>query len=577
MKTVVKIENIDVSSKLINWRFTEDTNKDINIALVKLPPSVTTIMTPSNGQNLIISRGATTGEETTVFRGYIENINQNSQGYACTCKDKLYDLWRNTVTQTYLSTGTQAGKISEIFKDLVTTYGGLRADSQSITSSGTLNTLERFRCTQNKIIDKCKQLRDVLDWNFFYDSQDGLVYFEPRGKTIFGTTLTIGENITNSPVWTRDLSQCVNSIRVEGEPQQVETFEEFAGDGSTTAFTLSFRPINVRVEVDATLQVGGVTGGSASFDYSVDAEQGIINFESGSVPSADGNNVDVTYTYLLPIVVEDLDEDSIEEFKKYHRVIKRADIKTVNDAREFASNYLGKYSQPFLRSVLRLSASLADSVNIGHQVRVVDANNDIDGNFVIVKRTLRWPESYDTITVGDKEWRMGKYLTTTQFRIEELERAQSRDAEVQTIMRRSSEDIDFEDRYLKIQTETVAGTDIFILNHSDYGLLGTGKLGDADLGTAATQRIVQGQDTYKEYFYDDDFKDATNTTATWNNSARKATFDYKEQIQTSDVYDNEAAVNTVKFNIVQGGGSITFKIDSQLPGMSGVDFIEETE
>ena len=65
-------------------------------------------------------------KQTNAEVKFIESFNPDGGSVRITTKDKMWDLVRKEFTHTYDSgIDASAGKISEIFKDIVTTYGGL--------------------------------------------------------------------------------------------------------------------------------------------------------------------------------------------------------------------------------------------------------------------------------------------------------------------------------------------------------------------------------------------------------------------------------------------------------------------
>ena len=578
MKSEIKINNIDVSAKLINWNISKDINNNMNVASITFSPSIRSLIDISNGDLITIKRG-TLGTENFKFNGYIENINYQGTMIICNCKDKLFDLYRKEVTTSYDYTiDSSAGVVSEIFQDLVTTYGGLRANSNSITDSGTTLILKKFVCNHNKNIDKCKELAGALDWQFYYNSNDSLVYFQPRGEDVFTTDLVIGSNVAQLPKWSIDLTQCVNKLTIIGSPQEVETTEEFSGDASETEFTITYTPISVKVYVDSVLQVGGVESSTATYDYIVDKENKKIVFTTASTPGIGVNNVDVNYSYLAPVVVTGRNQSSIDSYGTYERTITKTDIKTMDDATEYMRGYLTKYSIPFYQTDLNLSYNLTDSIKVGDKVHIIDAQQVVDKYLIVLRINEKFPESYDTITVGDKEFKLENWLENVGFRIAELEKKFIDNQDILLQIEDISNNINYESRYVKYQNTDIDPTNTtLIIGHPTMSIIGTNLIGDTYTTLSTTdERIIQGDDIYKEHFYDTDFKDSTNTTATWNTTTKKAEFTQAlKQIQTSTVYYNNVSINTVKLNISQGSGESIVTIDTSLPGISNVDIVEE--
>ena len=77
--------------------------------------------------------------------------------------------------------------------------------------------------------------------------------------------------------------------------------------------------------------------------------------------------------------------------------------------------------------------------------------------------------------------------------------------------------------YLEVQKRSIAG-DGFLLSHATLGVLGTSKMG-SPFGALTTLQIVWPDDTYIEYFDDEDFLDTDQTTADFDTTNKWVDFD----------------------------------------------------
>mgnify|MGYP001371797286 CR=1 FL=1 len=582
MLTKVEIDGVDFTSYLINYEY-ETTYGDI-LSEITLKFSRTPFWAAGGinycyvGATLEVWRGLVTSTDVKIFSGYIEKAEPGQGIVTITGLDKLWDLVRKECTVTYESSGATGGKISEIFKDLVTTYGGLNADATTIQDSGTAYILDTFICNHADPFDRCKVLAEILNWQFFYDAVTDKVYFQPIGYTRNNNLLSIGTvightpNIIEVPKWQYDTTEMVNKVTVVGAYQDVQTIE-IGKIGTTTGYTtssisLTYIPISVKVFGDAanpptTLRVGGVPYSTITYDYYVDKTQKLIL----PVPGATFTNAwyyQIDYSYQAPIPVNLYDQTSIDNFGLFQKTVTYTDIRSVDDAETRGQNYLTKYAQPFLYTSLKVKDAYSISLAVGQSIYVWDAINTPTVQntiFIINKHIIRYPCDYDELEVGDKYWRLASFNANILEKIKRAEEDQYSNSDMlsQAIIinnfpvgTRSTPQLI--NRYIKINTQTVSGSNIFILNSSTYGLLGTNKLGDTDMGAETLSYlafppnlIYLGTPTnfYSEFFVDTDFKDAGNTTGTWNTTNHQLTMTVGQQAQSNSV-DYNTGTNILK-------------------------------
>ena len=110
-----KINNVDVSSYVVNWSKDEADGEYLAVLTLKMVRGVLNIVNITPGMTIEIWRGTTTATDLKIFSGYIEKATPEGGAITIQAKDKLWNLVRNEVTTIYDSTGSQAGKISAIF------------------------------------------------------------------------------------------------------------------------------------------------------------------------------------------------------------------------------------------------------------------------------------------------------------------------------------------------------------------------------------------------------------------------------------------------------------------------------
>jgi hypothetical protein len=223
--TKIEVNGVDVSSYLMSYEYERTFGDSIGELSIKFNRKISNVVTLSTGLQVEAWRGFVTSTDEKFFDGFIERFEIEGGTVAVTAPDKLWDLVRREVTTAYESSGATSGVISNIFLDLVTTYGGLNADAGTIQDSGTVYILQKFLCNHADIFERCKALADVLDWQFYYRADTDKVYFEPKGFTTNANTLTVGSNVLSVPKWQHDTTQMANDVTFVGAFQEIETTE----------------------------------------------------------------------------------------------------------------------------------------------------------------------------------------------------------------------------------------------------------------------------------------------------------------------------------------------------------------
>lgn len=528
-----EINGVNVDDYIVNWEIERVYGDAIAQVSIKVLKTITSAVTLANGQTLELWRGWALATEEKVFDGYIEKYEVEGGVIKITGKDKAWDLVRKEVTHTYdKDIDASAGKISEIFEDLVETYGGLTADMQD---SGTTLIIDKFVCNHTDIFERCKKLAEILDWQIYYDSANNTVHFEPKGYVTNANTLTVGSNILQVPKWNYDITEMVNDVTIVGAYQEVETTES-GRIGTTAGYTnadiaISYEPISVKVYGDAanpptTLKVGGTPDSTATYNYYVDKNQKKL-FPKGGTTFTTDDYYEIRYSLAAPIPVHMWNQTSITTYGQFRKTVTFTDIRTVTDAENRGTNYLVKYSTPFIYTTLRVKNVSTYGLNVGQMIRVVDSISSpaVDSWLMINRHRIRYPTEYDELEVGDKYWRLAEWQAKVEEKLKRIEedswKNQDIVTELVTMDNITDRPVHSEPRYRKLMTETyVDANKVLIYDNSDHCTLGTGnnKWGtSATAFGAETNAFIQQYDnSYEETFYDTDFKDTVLTSADWD-------------------------------------------------------------
>jgi len=489
MLTEVKINDVDVTSSVIEWELEDEfgvTIKEIKINLLK------NITAPVNGQTITVKRGESSATEQFIFDGYITEIKKSSGEYILFAKDKLFDLVRNEVTYSYDKNIdlNQDGKISDIFKDLINTYGGgtLVADDTSVQDSGTVNILTKFICNHEDVFKKCEELAEILDWQFYYDEDNSLVYFEPKGFLGLNGTLTIGTNVRKLTKWSDDSTELLNEVTLFGAKQDVQQEKYHNGDASETEFAIDYEPTDIRVEHPVgTILQGGLTDDPNS-DYSVDKSRKLVMFKN---PPANGsNNIYIRYSYSVPIPVTGYNQTSIDDYGKYKKTLFFEDISTVEDAEEKVNSLIGRYSVPFISTSLIPTTQV--DLKPGQTVRVIDSENDEDRVLLVNTVKKQWPHQGDNIYVGDRIWKTADWQTEVVDRIQKLEQEFARISDYLVHVINISHTSTFTRNRMEVWRRRMIGV-TGIYGHSNQGIYGLAYYGRSGMIWGHPQQGVWGQ------------------------------------------------------------------------------------
>jgi len=440
----VEFDSNDVTSYLKKCVKTETYGYSVAVYEMEFAQQVNDVVTIEPGVAVEVYLDSSTPPTTLVFKGQIDDYKEENGVMRVTCKDELAKLIDLEVTQVYdknvpSDPSYPDGKISDIFIDIVETYGGLDTNSgATVQDSGTDVVLSKFVCNHADPFERCKKLAETLNWVFYYRADTDYVYFEPKNYTVNSNTLTVGGNVVKIPTWEFDKSEMINIVRVEGANQLVQTFELFSGDASETEFDLTNIPQDLAVFYDAstnfsttartqadaeTIDVKDATG---THTVEVDRERKKIEFITFT-PASATNNILVEYSYIAPIPVRLKNSASISQYGTYEKTVGFTDVDSLDDAWKRGENILAKYANPFKSAKLTVLWTNSLGLRVGQQIRVVDSVSQptIDQDFTIYKTRDYWPENITEIEVGDKQFTIDEYQANVLERVKRLEQSLS--------------------------------------------------------------------------------------------------------------------------------------------------------
>lgn len=586
--TTVKDDSGSDPKKVVSWEYKKEESNPLGDCEIVCIRTIEDLITLTNNLSVEIYTSSDDVTYTRIFNGTIDKVNSSGAKITLECENNMAELVRRNVDKIYDSSiDPSAGEISEIAKDLIETYGEMTA---SVQSSGTADgeKIDEFKCINTDIFERLRALQEALGWALYYDDENDVVHFEPRGFEHSGVTLNTSDNIIGVPDWDTDTSHMINRLRVNGATAQTYITESGQIDVdsgyTTSSIELTKTPDNAEVLMDSsnpptTQLTGGTKDSTTGNDYYVDRE----NKEIIAKTSFDSNDYAiVNYFWSAPAPIEMENSESIEDYGLFEKEIDLTDITSVEDAETRATSILSRRSVPFYNCEALVKSSV--DLEVGQLVKINDqiTSNAQNGEYMINEITFKYPSAAQEVRIGDKVWRMVDWQENTEHRLKRLEEQFIRNQDilrklVQTNVTSVENFKKVVPRYRKVLVQNIGG-ETGIYDNENFGLYGTSKYGDSattsfilgnevagvlgtsTLGSSTSEQekhwVAQYQDTYTENFVDDDFEDTDNTTATWGSGSVSFT---SGQIAESDSIDyNNGTITQAKLTSTESSGSFDY-------------------
>jgi len=438
----ILINGTNVTSVCIDWTIQTACSDYITNATLNFPQVIMSLVTLSNKATLEIYEGFVTSTDTKIFDGYIETYKPDGFKITVYGKDKLSELVRKEITRVYDKTNSgdsvayPLGKLSDIAKDIITTYGLLNADGTTIQDSGTVLTVNQFVCNHADPFERLQKIAQTLGWVLYYRADTNYVYMEPRNFTTNANVLTVGVNIVELPTWNYDKSQMINDLTLEGAVLDQPRTEVFNGNGSNKSFQLSSteapsymnvyynagKNFNTTAYANADLMVGvpvGTTTGT--YDFTFDLKNKTFLFSAITPASATGDLL-CEYFIQTPNPIHRKNSTSIGDYGQYKKTITLSDVLNVSDAEIRSQIILNNYSKPFVSGTVKVLVT-DSTFRVGQGVQVIDNISATPVNEILTIRTItkKWPGNFDTMELGDAEWLDADAQVNMLERIKRLE------------------------------------------------------------------------------------------------------------------------------------------------------------
>ncbi|MFW6173736.1 MAG: hypothetical protein ACOC5T_08330 [Elusimicrobiota bacterium] len=575
------IKNTDSGSdpkKVISWEYNK-TDQEISEAEIIVPRNIDTLIDLTNGQTVQIEAGWTTATDRRFFYGYIDDLEPEGATIKIVCKNNMGNLVRKNVNKIYDSSiDASAGEISEIAKDLIETYGGMTA---SVQSSGTEEgrKIDTFKCINADVFERLQALKRALNWDLYYDDDADVVHFEPKGYSESGINITAGNEIVGVPKWKQDTTEIINDLRVEGATVQTEITES-GQIGTDAGYTTSEIELNKTPDVTelyldendppTTQREGGNTSNTDAYYWTDRENKKILPSDStGSFP--DGNYAQINYIWSSPAPIHMRNQESIDNYGLSEKTIYLNDISSISDAESRGKEILSEKAEPRNSGKMQVKSTSTTIPQRGQIVNITDnispsiSGSSFTGDYVVAKIKYKFPSAVEEIEVGEEERTLNSWIQTIEERLKRIEENDVRNQDLLTELREFSDRIDtVEPRYRRIYTKAYTTADnTLIWDNTDHGLWDTDNWATTANPDGFDDEVVefcqQYEDTYEENFIDEDFKNSTNTTASWSTTG-SVTFTSGQIAESLSVDYNNGTINSAKLTSTEESGSFTYEM-----------------
>ncbi|MFW6174038.1 MAG: hypothetical protein ACOC5T_09865 [Elusimicrobiota bacterium] len=374
---IIKIDSVD-RSDLIQWKsfqVEDNVNDQVNVCSFKMYSGD---YTPNIGDEVEVLYNGNTIFGGTVYKINRETVSLDKELYEIKCYDYTFELKSQLVIEKYTDE-----TINDIIDDLISNY------SSGFTTNNVDAdiTVESIAFDHDTVVACLEKLSQLTNYYWYVDYDKDIHFFDEYSESAdFKLTDTNGKYIYNSLKIKDDLSQIRNRVRIRGGTIVGDSrTEKFDGDGTKDTFSLANK-----FSSQPTVEVGGVAQdvGTEFLDQDSDYDcmwsynQKYIRFTDGNVPGSGTNNIEVSGTPEIPIIVQVEDPSSIDEHgvKEFYK--KDTSIESSDEAKEFAKAQLSSYSEEVTEGEFR---TYEPGLTSGQRIKIESDLRGIDAWYVIQK------------------------------------------------------------------------------------------------------------------------------------------------------------------------------------------------
>jgi len=346
----------DILVENINWNsFSIEDNIDNSINTCSF--SITNDVAPT-----IMSEIEVYHEEEKIFGGSILRTETRRSGLvniiSVECVDYTYELGKDIIVERLVDK-----TVNEIIEYLLNKY---HIDFTSLSDCDI--TIDTFTCNNISTLDAIEKLAEATNYRWYVDYDKNIKFFA-QGTEVADFNIEDGEYVYNSLVLKNDGSQLRNSVKIRGgNTVGIERTETKDGDGTKKIFSLSNKFSEApTVSVASTPVTVGVDYIDSEDDFTClwNYNEKYLKFKVA--PVAGTNNIEITGTPLVPIIIQREDSDSIVEYG-LNRFYKRDNtISSQDEALQYAVAQLEAYKNTISEGSFRCfqRVNSGETINIG--------------------------------------------------------------------------------------------------------------------------------------------------------------------------------------------------------------------
>lgn len=557
-KYKVLLNGVDVSSYVYRIpSILKTANQVVKSGVIVLNKNVDSVIGIDSlivGKVVSVQRGVSLSTERYVFRGEVVSFTPKGSVYELNVADKLYVGVRREYDYAFdANIDTEAGVGSEIVKTLLD-FLGLSYTSGSVQSTGTSTELllQKYPA-KGAVLDTLKDLARIYNYQLFYNDEDDFVYFIPKGFTSTSTVLETGVNVLNRPQWLTTGEDIVNNLTIIGGSQLDWNVEYFSGDNSTTDFTLTAIPVDTDIYVDSVKLLRGFNSSSPN-DFIVDTDRKVVRFTVAPASTAP-NNIEVNYSYNVPVKVSINDEVSITNYSQRDATVINDKLSNSDDAELVARNNLSVSSDVLTSTPLRVISN--NDLSVGQLVQVIDSVNGVNTNVVVKSVKYFYPYVFDEVEVGEVPVSEFDIYIGVLDNIAKLQRQLSSETDIDVTLK----DLSVTEAvlgYFKVEGAS-PDTNVLYWDSDVQGDWDDFDWGDDDEEDYVVSSLIPVNRIVFEDFYSDEFKDSVNTDATWGTSGEVSFTSGQVAQSLMMVYDPDVTITSLFFE-ADYDGSLLFEI-----------------
>ena len=359
-----------------DFRIIDKINNDINTCELSFLLNGST--PPTAGQEVEVYNG-----ETQIFGGSIIDITRQVNNMAEVCEvtaaDYTHILGRSLIVERFTDK-----TVDYIINFLLDKY---HLDFTSLSQCDI--TISRITFDNISTLEAIDKLAEVTNYKWRVDYDKNVKFFATSDENApFDLTDDNNSYIWKSLVLKDDISQLRNSVKIRGgETIGEERTERIDGDGEKDIFSLSNKFSDMpTVTVDGVEVDVGVDhlDDEEDFDAFWNSNEKYIRFSDP--PAAGTNNIQVTGTPLIPIIVKKTDNESIQKYGLHEFFKWDKSLETEADVARYADSQLDAYKDDIIEAEF---STYKDGLKTGQIINIQSDKRDVNEDFLIQSVDLK--------------------------------------------------------------------------------------------------------------------------------------------------------------------------------------------